>query len=190
VWLVRRLEASRRGADVLDHKLRILRREGERCHARADRASARWEAAVTEAETWALDSGLLPGGGALPPGHAGDGAQVRLAWAVVMGARFPDEAECTLPPSQPLMWLPSSSAVSCATGAYREALTAAVEAAVALAASRVVDAELAMTRTRALALEVRWVPALQQALSDLELALAEREDAEARGARGPARPGR
>jgi len=112
-----------------------------------------------------------------------------------MGARFPGEAECTLPPPQPLTWLPASSAVACATAAYREALTAAVEAAVALGASRVVDAELATTRTRALALEVRWVPALQQELSDLELALAEADPAEAdaaeaRGARGPARPGR
>ncbi|MGZ4781987.1 MAG: V-type ATP synthase subunit D [Oryzihumus sp.] len=168
VWLVRRLEAARRGADVLDRKLRILRREEDRCHARAERAGVRWVDAVTEAETWALR-----------PGYAGGGAEVRLVWSAVMGARFPGEAECLLPLPHPLTWLPASSAISCATDAYREALTAAVEAAVAQAASRVVGAELATTRTRARALEVRWVPTLQQALSSLELTLAEADAAEA-----------
>ncbi|MGZ4628273.1 V-type ATP synthase subunit D [Oryzihumus sp.] len=179
VWLVRRLEAARRGADVLDRKLRILRREEDRCHARAERAGVRWVDAVTEAETWALRSALLAGSAALRPGYAGGGAEVRLVWSAVMGARFPGEAECLLPLPHPLTWLPASSAISCATDAYREALTAAVEAAVAQAASRVVGAELATTRTRARALEVRWVPTLQQALSSLELTLAEADAAEA-----------
>jgi V/A-type H+-transporting ATPase subunit D len=95
-----------------------------------------------------------------------------------MGARFPSAVECVLPSGEPRGWLPASSAVTCATVAYRDALTAAVEAAVALAAARVIDDELAATRARARALEDRWVPDLVRALAALNLALAEAESAD------------
>ena len=75
--------------------------------------------------------------------------------------------------------LPATSAVLCATAAYREALSAAVDAAVALGAARALDEEVAATRFRLRAVQDRWVPRLEQAAAALDLALAEAEGADA-----------
>ena len=96
-----------------------------------------------------------------------------------MGARFPAAARLELPGHRRDGPLPASSAVVCATAAYREALVAAVDAAVALAAARVLDDEVAATRFRLRAVQDRWVPRLERAATTLDLALAEAEGAEA-----------
>ena len=179
LWLARRLAAARRGADVLDRKMRILRHEQDRFEAQAQRAASRWTGVLASAETWALRAGLLAGHGAVHPAWDGALAEVRVEWSAVMGARFPSAGECLLPPAEPRTRLAGSAAQTCATAAYREALTAAVEAAVALGAARVIAEELATTRTRARALEDRWIPHLEEALVTRDLALAESDSAEA-----------
>ena len=73
--------------------------------------------------------------------------------------------------------------------AYREALSAAVDAAVALGAARALDEEVAATRFRLRAVQDRWVPRLEQAAAALDLALAEAEGADAVRLRLAADPG-
>jgi V/A-type H+/Na+-transporting ATPase subunit D len=178
-WLSRRLQTARHGASLLDRKLRILRPERERFRANAEAATLRWGQVLTGAEEWALRAALLAGRDALrpPPGDAG--ARVEVTWSAVMGARFPSGARVTLPPPRRGSALPATSAVLCAAVAYREALSAAVDAAVALAAARALDEEVAATRFRLRAVQDRWVPRLELAAAALDLALAEAESADA-----------
>jgi V/A-type H+-transporting ATPase subunit D len=56
-----RLAAARRGADLLDSKLRILRREEQRFAVLAERTRLEWEASVAEAERWLLRAAVLGG---------------------------------------------------------------------------------------------------------------------------------
>ena len=178
-WLSRRVRTAQHGASLLDRKLRILRREQHRFRDRADTAGARWARVLEGAEQWALRSVLLGGSAALRPPYDDPPAGVRVDWSAVMGARFPAAARLELPGHRRDGPLPASSAVVCATAAYREALVAAVDAAVALAAARVLDDEVAATRFRLRAVQDRWVPRLERAATTLDLALAEAEGAEA-----------
>jgi V/A-type H+-transporting ATPase subunit D len=87
----------------------------------------------------------------------------------------------------------ASAAVPLAAEAYRAALVAGVEHAVAAAAARVVAAEVTVTGGRLRAIEDRWVPELEAALHALELSLDELERGDgvrlrwAAGRRGEAR---
>ncbi len=162
-WLRRRLETSRRGADLLDRKLRILRREQARSAQRAEEASRRWASALVEAERWGRRAALLAGDAALdrPPGVAP--AVAHVEWSSVMGTRFPSSAHVVrTAPERPLA-LALSSAVTCAAQAYGAALEAAVDAAAAAGALRVVDEEITVTTVRLRAIEQRWVPRLEAA---------------------------
>lgn len=200
-WLSRRLLTARHGASLLDRKLRILRPERDRFRAAAEAAALHWAQVLDGAEQWALRASLLAGNGALRPPYDGTPALVDLQWSAVMGARYPSGARLDLPSRPPGAALPASSAVVCATAAYRDALAAAVDAAVALGAARVLDDELAATRFRLRAVQDRWIPRLETAASALDLALAEAEGADAvrlrlaagdgprgRAADAPARP--
>lgn len=178
-WLSRRVRTAQHGASLLDRKLRILRREQIRFRDRADTAGARWAGVLDGAEQWALRSVLLGGSTALRPPYDDPPAGVSVDWSAVMGARFPAAARLELPTPRRDGPLPASAAVVCATAAYREALAAAVEAAVALAAARVLDDEVAATRFRLRAVQDRWLPRLEGAATTLDLALAEAEGAEA-----------
>jgi len=179
LWLDRRLGAAGQAASLLERKLRILQLEQERYARRAEEASAAWEAAIGEAETWALRASLLAGAHAFEPVHDGQPADVHLEWAALMGARYPSAGRVALPVSGTSSPLPSSSAVDDAARSYRVAAELAVDAAVARSAAEVVRAEVAATRFRKRAIEDRWVPRLSQAAADLDLALSETESAEA-----------
>jgi V/A-type H+-transporting ATPase subunit D len=61
MWLVRRLDVAQRGADLLEHKLRILITEEHDFSLRAERARREWEAAVAELDRWTPAS-TSPGG--------------------------------------------------------------------------------------------------------------------------------
>src|SRR6266566_9507160 len=65
LWLRGRLQVAERGLDLLDRKLRILRREHERLALLAQRTGEAWEHACREAETWLLRAALLSGQRAL-----------------------------------------------------------------------------------------------------------------------------
>ena len=179
-WLSRRVRTAQHGASLLDRKLRILRREQEPLPRPGRHGRARAGRRVLDgAEQWALRSVLLGGSAALRRPDDDPPAGVSVDWSAVMGARFPAAARLELPAPRRDGRLPASSAVVCATAAYREALAAAVDAAVALAAARVLDDEVAATRFRLRAVQDRWLPRLEAAATTLDLALAEAEGAEA-----------
>lgn len=178
IWLRRRLTTARRGADLLDSKLRILRREEQRFAVLAERTRAEWEASLAEAERWLLRAALVGGqrGVRADPGTAPAGVEV--TWASVMGVRYPSRAAVRLPEEQPRSPVAATAALPMARAAYRRALEAAVAHAAADGAARVVAAEVTTTRTRLRAIEDRWVPRLEQALAGLEASLLEAETAD------------
>lgn len=178
LWLRRRLATARRGADLLDRKLRILRREEQRFAALAERTAGEWDRSCREAETWFLRAAVVAGVQGVRPDPALPAADVDVVWQSVMGVRYPASAAVRVPPSHPQPPVDATAALPVAREAYRAAVQAAVAHAVADAAVRVVSAEIETTRTRVRAIRDRWVPRLEDALSALELALdeSERED--------------
>lgn len=175
VWLQRRLLAARRGADLLDSKLRILRHEEQRFVVLAERTRTEWEAACLEAEHWLLLAAVVGGQRGVRPDAGTLAAEVQVAWASVMGVRYPSRATVRLPDDPPASSVTATAAVPLARAAYRRALEAAVAHAAADGAARVVSAEVLTTRGRLRAIEDRWIPRLQQALAGLEATLLEAE---------------
>ncbi|MGW2516389.1 V-type ATP synthase subunit D [Streptomyces sp. NPDC001617] len=173
------LAVARRGADLLDQKLRILRARHEALLAAEHTAQGRWHERLREAETW-LRRGLLLGGeatlDALPPTRP---AEVEIVWTSTMGVGHPQTASCAVPEREPDALSPANTALIHAEAAYAEAVRAAAEYAVARAAARAVGAEVLSTRQRVRALQRHWIPQLEQALTRADLALeqSEHEDA-------------
>ncbi|MGZ4582706.1 MAG: V-type ATP synthase subunit D [Nocardioidaceae bacterium] len=178
LWLRRRLATARRGADLLDRKLRILRAEEQRLAELARRTRAEWEESCREAERWLLRAAVSGGERALRPDPGADPAAVEVTWSSVMGTRYPASATCRVPAESPRSPVTATAAVPVTRAAYRTALQAAVAHATADAAARVVSAEVTTTRRRLRAVEHRWVPQLEAALAALEAALDENDSAE------------
>lgn len=178
IWLRHRLAAARRGADLLDSKLRILRREEQRFAVLAERTRLEWEASVAEAERWLLRAAVLGGQRGVRADPGDSPAAVDVAWASVMGVRYPARAAVRLPEELPRSPVAATAALPMARAAYRRALEAAVAHAAADGAARVVSAEVRTTRLRLRAIQDRWVPRLEQALAGVEASLLEAEGAE------------
>lgn len=179
LWLAGRLAAAERGAQVLDRKLQILRREQHRLHQDALATGREWTACCADAETWLLRAALLSGQRGLQDAAAAGPADVTVTWQVRAGVRYPDAADCALPLPAAGGRAPGSSALVRAEAAHRAALTAAVRHATALAAARVLDAEVAVTQQRLRALTDRVVPQTRELLRLLVLDLeqSDHEDA-------------
>jgi V/A-type H+/Na+-transporting ATPase subunit D len=175
IWLVRRLETARRGADLLDRKLRILQGELARRHAAAAETEARWDLCRADAQAWLLRATLLGGQRAIRLADDGQRAEVTIAYELAMGVRYPSRAACAFP--SPVTW--DGPVVAHTRRAHRAALAAAAEHAAAAAAVRVVDAEVRATRYRLRAVQDRWIPGLEQALADVTFALEEQERSDA-----------
>jgi len=173
LWLDRRLGAARRGADLLDRKLRILSAELVTRSAAAERAGQDWRRLAAEADQALLVAALLGGQRAIRLA-AGDGgaARVRIGYAVTIGVRHPAQARVTPPPGPP-PW--ASQPVEQARLAHRAALDAAVRCAVAARAAAVIEAETVTTRYRLRAIRDRLIPSLEQARAEVLLAIDEQE---------------
>jgi V/A-type H+-transporting ATPase subunit D len=178
IWLRRRLSTARRGADLLDRKLRILRREEQRFTVLAERTRVDWEQACAEAERWMLRAAVVGGQRGVRPDPGTAPAGVDLTWATVMGVRYPSRATVRMPDEAPASPVAATAALPIARAAYRGALEAAVAHAAAAGAARVVSAEVRTTRGRLRAIEERWVPRLEAALAGLETTLQEAESAD------------
>jgi V/A-type H+-transporting ATPase subunit D len=194
LWLRHRLTVAHRGAELLDQKLRILNAERQRLALRLERTDRAWKAASREAETWHRRAALVGGERSLRLAQDGGSAQVEVVWAQSMGVRYPSEATCVVPERPPSATGMGSAALVRAADAYREAMAAAVQHAVAEAAVRVMETEEAATRRRLRAIRNRWLPRLEEALARTEQAMEEGEHAEGvrlRWATGwsPLRPG-
>jgi V/A-type H+-transporting ATPase subunit D len=180
-WLAHRLAVARRGAEVLDDKRRGLLRERARLVAIVGETRDAWERAVREAAVWLQRALLLSGQRSfeLARFHVPEPADVRLAWRRSLGVTYPSDAEVRLPPSPDLVAPGGSSALPAAASAYGRAVEAGARYGASLTALERVEAELVATTLRLRALERRWIPAHEEALAALALALdeTEREDA-------------
>jgi V/A-type H+-transporting ATPase subunit D len=174
-WLRRRLVAARRGADLLDRKLRILRLEQQRYQLLAERTEAAWLDAQADAETWMLRAALLGGERAVRLATDGGHAEVTITWATTMGVSHPTQGTCCIPERPPTMPSPTSTALAYAAAAYATALRAAVDHAAADAALHAVEHEVDATRRRVRAINDRWIPRLTEAQHRVQLVLDEQE---------------
>ena len=175
IWLVRRLETARRGADLLDRKLRILQAELLRRQAAAADAAARWEHCQAEARGWLVRLTFLSGERAVRLAASGQAADVAVSYETTMGIRYPARVACSCPPAG--TW-DGPVAAGC-RDAHRAALAAAAQHAAAAAAVAAVDSEARATRTRLRAIEDRWIPRLERALAEVTFTLEELERADA-----------
>ena len=175
LWLTRRLAVARRGADLLDRKLQVLRRELNRRRGPAPRAAAEWEHRRADADGWPLRAALIGGERAIRLAAAGTFAEVMISHAATMGVRYPADATCTTPPPVGR----DGPALAAAREAQGAALAAAVRHAAAAEALRVLEAETVATRYRLRAVRDRWIPRLEQALAGARFAIEELERADA-----------
>ena len=194
LWLRRRLDVARRGAELLDHKLRILHAERQRLALLVERTGAAWAAASLDADKWLLRACLQGGQRGVRLAATAAPLDMDVTWTRSMGVRYPAEATFAAARPDPGEAPAGNAALVTAREAHRAAVDAAVRHAVAEGAARVVAAEEAATRRRLRAIEERWVPRLEEALAGVELALEEREHAEGVRLRwaaglGGARPG-
>ena len=175
LWLQRRLLTARRGADLLDRKLRILQAEAGRRREAAARTAAGWDRSQAEAGQWLLRAGLLDGQRAIRLSADDAYAEVTISYAATMGVRFPANATVAVQP--PDTW--EGPVLTGARQAHRAALAAAIRHAAAAEALRVIEAEALATRYRLRAVRDRWIPRLEQALAEVTFALEEQERSDA-----------
>jgi V/A-type H+-transporting ATPase subunit D len=175
LWLQRRLETARRGAGLLDRKLRILQARLDQAQDSAAQTAAEWRRREAEAESWLLRAVLLGGERAIRLADDGLFAEVTVSYTATMGIRYPADATCVIPPSA--AW--DGPALAGARQAHRAALAAAVRHAAAAEAARVIEAETLATRHRLRAIKDRWIPRLEQALAGVTFAIEEQERADA-----------
>lgn len=178
IWLIRRIHIATRGVELLDRKLSILRTEQQRFHLIERSAGQRWVARAQRARMWLTRAAVLGGQRdlrlAIPRGHA----EVDIGWTVVMGVRYPRSAMVRAPAGDPGGRSPGSSAMGQAAAAHADALQAAADHAVALAACRAIDNEVREVHRRLNAIKNRWLPRLTQALLEVERRLEEVERSE------------
>jgi V/A-type H+/Na+-transporting ATPase subunit D len=175
LWLTRRLQVARRGADLLDRKLRILQAEIGRLRDAEARTAVEWDRCCADAERWLLRASMLGGQRAVRLAADGQPATVTIPYTVTMGVRHPASPACVIPAA--VTW--DGPTLARTRQAHAAALEAAVRHAVAAEALRVIEAEALATRYRLRAIEDRWIPRLEQALAEVTLALEEQELADA-----------
>ncbi len=175
LWLDRRLRVARRGADLLERKLRILQAELARRRDAAALTAADWDRCRADAERWLLRASLLGGQRAIRLGADGQFADIEVSYTTTMGVRHPDGATCDIPP--PANW--DGPALAGARQAHRAALAAAVRYGAAAEALRIIEAETLTTRYRLHAVKDRWIPRLEQAMAEVTFAIEEQELADA-----------
>ncbi len=175
LWLVRRLEIARRGAELLDRKRQALLREQARVRGEAAEARRAWEQAAAQVMLWTARASILDGAGRLEllERYAGEPASLRVSRSNVMGAQIPSLQGIMIPDPPPLSALGGSSAAVLLALVCCEATHAATRYAVARRAEAEVMAELGRATRRLRAVQERWIPQHEQALARLDLALDE-----------------
>jgi V/A-type H+/Na+-transporting ATPase subunit D len=176
IWLLRRLEVARRGADVLDQKHRTLLRERQRLAERLGAAAADWEHAARAAAAWNARAQALAGQRRLRLAALHSGTPtVTVAWRNVLGVLVPIDARFEPGDRPDFVALGGGASIALAEQAHTEALSAAAVYAATRAAHDAIASELATTTLRLRAIEQRWIPDHEAALKALELTLAENE---------------
>jgi V/A-type H+/Na+-transporting ATPase subunit D len=177
LWLERRIEVARRGADVLDQKRQTLLREQQRLLVRLVETAELWDRRSGEASEWNDRALAIAGPRRLRlaalyrRGHA----EVTVEWRSALGTSFPGETTVRQPSPPDFVALGGGSSVALAAHSHSEALGAAAAHAAVRAAYEAITRELAATTRRLRAIERRWIPEHESALHRLELVLEERE---------------
>lgn len=177
LWLMRRLEVARRGAEVLDQKRQTLLRERRRTSRALAESAEAWEEAARSAARW-NDRAVTAAGERrlrLAALRRGGSARAEVAWKNTLGTVIPTRAAIVYDRPPDLATPGEGAAVMLAADAHRRALEAAAAYASARAADAAIEAELGRTTRRLRAIERRWIPEHEAALHRLELALTEQE---------------
>jgi V/A-type H+-transporting ATPase subunit D len=165
----------------MDDKRYGLLRERARLLDLVNEARETWQRAVAEADTWLARAALVSGQRSfeLASFHVPERAEVRVTVHRSLGVSYASDPEVRLPRTGDEVAPGGSAALPEASRAYGQAVEAGARFGAAAAALERVDAELAATTRRLRALERRWIPAHEEALARLALALdeSEREDA-------------
>ncbi len=175
IWLVRRLDVARRGAELLDRKRQVLLRELARVRTEAADAERAWHDAAAQVALWSARAAILDGPGRLEllARHAQQPASFELLWTNLMGARLPSVERIDIPEPPPLSALGGSSATVLLARACAVATRAAVRYVALQRAEAELSAELQRAARRLRALQNRWIPQHEAALASLDLALDE-----------------
>jgi V/A-type H+-transporting ATPase subunit D len=175
LWLLRRLEVARRGAEVLEQKRGTLLRERLRLASQLAEATANWERTSRAASAWNARVSAAAGPRVIRLAALDTGkATVTISWRNVLGVVVPVSAEVE-DGGVPSVGVARGAAVALATEAHAEALSAAASLAALSAAHEAIEAELRRTIRRLRAIEQRWIPAHEAELRRLELVLEENE---------------
>ena len=174
LWLRRRLETARRGSALLDRKLHLLLSEQHRLRAEEQRTRREWESSCATADLWLLRAALLSGRRAIALAASQAPAEVTIRYALAAGTRYPAAVTCTTPDPGTF----EGPTVAAARQACRDAVAAAAQHAAAARAVSIIDTEAGATRYRLRAIENRWIPRLEHALTQVELGLEELEHAD------------
>jgi V/A-type H+-transporting ATPase subunit D len=177
LWLLRRLDVARRGADVLDQKRQTLLREQERLAAQLAETAAEWERLAVASAEWNTRALTIAGPRRifLSAFHRSGQADVSVEWRNTLGVVVPASARVQLGPSPDFVALGGGSTVALAARAHERALAAGAAHAAARMAHDAISAELARTTRRVRAIERRWIPQHEAELARLELRLEEVE---------------
>ena len=184
LWLVRRIEVGRRGADVLEQKRSTLLRERVRLAEQIADANASWESRAATASVWNARASAAAGPRALrlAASRLIGRATVAVTVRSVLGVAIP--ASATVEPAvEPDLVSSGGAAVELAAEAHREALASAATLAAFRAAQELLEAELRETVRRLRAIERRWIPEHEAALHRLQISLDEAELADIARAR-------
>jgi V/A-type H+-transporting ATPase subunit D len=177
LWLRERLAVATSALSLLERKRALLEGEQRRLRAHRDRTAHDWATACADARQWQVRAALFGGTRAMLAAAPIQHADITVHLTTLAGVRYPDHVECALPQAGSAE-VNGGASLTHARAAHCRALVAAAEDAAAAAAVRAVDRELSATRIRAQALRHRRIPALHTALTQLDLALEERERAE------------
>jgi V/A-type H+-transporting ATPase subunit D len=177
LWLRGRLEATRRSADLLDHKRQLMRRELNGLASTRDATELAWKSACSEAENWGRRATALGGADdvALASRTVAGRATVEVAWRNTMGVVHPDEPRCVPAELAPADAAAANAGVAPAAAAYRRAIEAAAAFGASSSSFRIVQAELIATERRLRAIQRHRIPELEGALHRLDLRLDELE---------------
>jgi V/A-type H+-transporting ATPase subunit D len=172
--LRRQLAVADRGADLLQQRLQILRREEQRFQLLVERTEQEWARACREAEVWALRVALSGGQRAVRLASPTETARAEVRWSATMGVSYPESVRCAVP--EPASTSAASGvAVHQAQQAAAAALVTGARHAAAEAAVRTLQAEVATTRRRLRAVTRRRIPELSRALAAVDVSLEEQE---------------
>jgi V/A-type H+-transporting ATPase subunit D len=178
LWLGHRLDVARRGLNLLRRKQAILLHEAQRLRIRTEVTRREWHDLDRKGRPWLLRAAALGGGRAVRFAVPAGRATLRPRSTTVIGVQCPAEPSVDLPDpvEGPVV---AGLAMAAAVAAYRSALPAAARHAAVAAAYAAVEDEIVLTRQRVRALERRWIPQLEAAVTGIRLQMSELEDADA-----------